>query len=339
MKLNKFLPLLVVASLIACSSSLEKYTEETFYYYDTFVSLKSYNSNKHHNASLIEQMDRILSHTDKISDIYQKRDITGVYDLNHTNEKIEIDRDFYRMLAITKEAMEVAKYFNPFVGSLSIKWKEALANNQILNDEAIQEELIKMNASDLLLEEASGKYFAQRKGKAMLDLGAVAKGYALDRCQSLLPAFAPSNDYLVNAGNSSILLGSNMESREGVEKGQYIVKIKGLSKDTYLHESTCVISTSGISEQETKIGDDTYSHIINPITGSAISLYDAVIVISDFNESIKTGLFGDALSTSFMMSSIEEIKEVEATNEIKVIVVKDNDVLYKSEGVELITNG
>lgn len=335
MKLSKFLPLLVVASLTACSSSLEKYTEETFYYFDSFVSMKSYNSNEHHNSSLLDQMERVLSHTDKVSDMYQKRDVTGVYDLNHTNEKIEIDRDFYRMLAIAKEAMEVAKYFNPFIGSLSNKWKESLANNQVLSNEVVQEELSKMNTSDLLLEEASGKYFAQRTGEAILDLGAIAKGYALDRCQDLLPAFVPSNDYLVNAGNSSILLGSNMEAREGAKKGEYVVKIKDLEQETYLHESTCIISTSGISEQETKIGDQAYSHIINPVTGSAISLYDAVIVISDFNGSIKTGLFGDALSTSFMMSTIEEIKEVEATNEIKVIVIKDNDVLYKSEGVEL----
>ena len=334
MKLIKYLPLLIVASLTACSSS-EKYSEETFYYFDTFVSMKTYNSNGHHNDSLIDHIDRVLSHTDKISDMYQKRDVVGVYDLNQTNEKIEIDRDFYRMLAIAKEAMEVAKYFNPFVGNLSIKWKEALKNNQVLSETVIQEELEKINNSSLDLEETSGKYFAKRNGDAILDLGAIAKGYALDRLQSSLPAYVPSNDYLINAGNSSILLGSNMETREGAEKSQYVVKIKDLNKDIYLHESTCVISSSGISEQETKIGDKTYSHIINPLTGSANSLYDAVIVISDFNGSIKTGLFGDALSTSFMMSSLEEIQEVEATNEIKVIVIKDNDVFYKSEGVEI----
>ena len=334
MKLIKYLPLLIVASLTACSSS-EKYSEETFYYFDSFVSMKTYNSNGHHNDSLIDYTDRVLSHTDKISDMYQKRDVVGVYDLNQTNEKIEIDRDFYRMLAIAKEAMEVAKYFNPFVGSLSNEWKESLKNNQVLSDTVIQEELEKINNSSLDLEETSGRYFAKRNGDAILDLGAIAKGYALDRLQSALPAYVPSNDYLINAGNTSILLGSNMETREGAEKSQYIVKIKDLNKDTYLHESACVISTSGISEQETKIGDKTYSHIINPLTGSANSLYDAVIVISDFNGSIKTGLFGDALSTSFMMSTLEEIQEVEATNEIKVIVIKDNDVLYKSEGVEL----
>lgn len=336
MKLFKILPLIVVASLTACSSG-EAFSEKTFYYFDTFVSMKTFNSNGHHNSTLVSEIDRVLSHTDKVSDMYQKRDIVGVYDLNHTNEKIEVDRDFYRLLAMAKETQMTAKYFNPFIGSLSIKWKEALEKGEVLSDTVIQEELEKMNSSDLLLESISGRYFAQRTGEALIDLGAVAKGYAIERCLDLCSAFVPSDDYLINAGNSSILLGFNSEERMGANKGEYIIKIKDLSNETYLHEKYCVISASGISEQKKTIDNVTYSHIINPYTGSAISQYDAVIVIYKTIESLgKAGIFSDALSTSFMMASLDEIKEYDqASSKLDVIVIKDNAVLYQSEGVEL----
>ena len=334
MKLIKVLPLLLVASLTACSST-EDYTQETFYYFDTYLTMKAKNSNGHHNSSLVSRIKDICEHTDKVADLYKKSDVTGVYDLNHTNEKIEIDRDFYRLLSIAKEAQEVAPYFDPLVGSLSTKWKDSLAKHEVLSDEAIQEELAKINSSSLNLESISGKYYAQRTGQALLDLGAIAKGYVLDRCQDALPAYAPSNDYIVNAGNSSILLGTNSVKKKGAEEGEYVVKIKELSKETYLHLKNSFISTSGISEQKTVISSKTYSHIINPADGSAINLYDAVIVISDITKEITTGSFGDALSTSFMVSSLNEIKETEKTAKVKVIVIKNDSVLYQSEGLEL----
>ena len=83
-----------------------------------------------------------------------------------------------------------------------------------------------------------------------------------------------------------------------------------------------------------KIGDATYSHIVNPLTGSAISLYDTVIVVS-YAGNYGNGALGDALSTSFMMSSLEEIKEAETNYGVKAIVIKDDTVIYKNADIEL----
>ena len=47
------------------------------------------------------------------------------------------------------------------------------------------------------------------------------------------------------------------------------------------------------------------------------------------------GLLGDALSTSFMMSSLTEIEETIKDTDIKVIVIKDDQVIYKSEEITI----
>lgn len=331
-KLFNILPLLLVVSLTACTN--EEYFTGTFYCFDTHVSMKLKNTKGYPGLKTMAEITNICEEIDKEADSYLKRDVVGVYDLNQTNEKIEISKNLHRLLSFSLNASKKAKYFNPLVGSLSNKWKESLAKNEVLSNTVIQEELAKINSSNLTLSSEGNAYYAQRTGEALIDLGAIAKGYALDRLQDCLPAYVPSNDYLINAGDSSVLLGTNSAKRKGANEGEYVLKIKGLSKAKYLHYKNRFISTSGTSEQKTVINNVTYSHIVNPLKGGAESLYDTVMVISDV-ETYENGSLGDALSTSFMMSSLEEIKEAEKNNNIEVIVIKDDDILYQSASVTI----
>ena len=57
---------------------------------------------------------------------------------------------------------------------------------------------------------------------------------------------------------------------------------------------------------------------------------DAVIVI--LNPSI--GYLGDALSTSMMMNTVDEIKQIEIATNAKTIVVKDGEIVYRNPGIE-----
>ena len=321
----KLLPLVLVASLTACS----KYHQDTLYCFDTAIIVES----KEYHGLMYDidvQSDicDIIKQTDAISDAYKKREVTNIFDLNQTNEKIEISEDLYWLLHECQELERIASNFNPLIGSLSNKWKKALEENKVLSNDVIEEELTKINNSQLVISmTGDNKYFAQRKGDALIDVGAIAKGFALDQCQVFLRKHAdPDYEYMINAGNSSILLGNN---RNG---STFKVKLKDL-KDTYLYLKDSYVSTSGISEQKTTIDGVNYSHIINPKTGSAVSLYDTIIVVA--NGDYGNGALGDVLATSFMMSDLEEIKQSEKENGVNVIVIKDDKILYKSESIEL----
>ena len=129
--------------------------------------------------------------------------------------------------------------------------------------------------------------------------------------------------YLINGGSSSLLLGE-----KNTKDGLFTIGLKDLN-NAYLKLKNCFISTSSISEQGVKIGDITYSHIINPNTGSAINENDAVIVISD------NGALGDALSTSMMNNTVDEITAIETQYNVQTIVIKNNKVIYKNSGIEV----
>ncbi len=314
---NKLLTLSLLAIALTSCSSSTSVVESKVFCFDTMVDVKLYQGDKD-NVSDIED---ILNDYDALADNYQARTVTNVYSLNQTNDEIVVDERLYNLLKTSASVMsEGADYFNPLCGSLAKKWKESLAEGEILSSDVINAELAKISSSSLSFNDENNG--VTRTGEAEIDLGGIAKGYVLDEVLSYLNE-NEITQYLINAGSSSILLGE-----KNTKDGLFTVGLKDVS-DAYIKLSNCFVSTSATSEQGVEIDGVTYSHIINPVTGSAINQNDAVIVISD------TGYYGDALSTSMMNNTIDEIKVLEQEHDIKTIVIKDNEIAYCHEGIEV----
>lgn len=314
---NKYLSLFLFSlfSLSSCGNSFPFELKDTVYnVYDTYVSFSLYEGNNEN----VNDIKEIIKKYDVLSDNYQERELTNVYTINHTNEEVIVSTELYNLLETSFSIMNEAQYYNPLLGSLNEKWKEALKNKEILSETVINEELTKINNSSFSLNEENK---VQRLGKALIDLGGIAKGYLLDKVKEYLVSKNISK-YLIDAGRSSILLGE----KEGGE--DFVISISDLNHKRIKLKNS-VLSTSGTSEQHVVIDDKTYSHIVNPFTGSALAKYDAIIVISDL------AYKGDAFATSLMNNTIEEIKEIENNSNIKVIVAKGGEVLYKNESIIL----
>ena len=314
MKARQLIPLLFI-TLTSCSQS-SKPLENKIFCFDTMVHIKLYESNE----SKVDELGEIFKGISKLTDNYTASDKTSVYTLNHTNDEVTIDKDLYDLLKLSFDVRnEGATYYNPLCGLLSKKWKESLKNQQILDEITKNAELLKISTSSLLLKENN---VVQRLGEAEIDLGGIAKGYALDKAYEYLESKG-IKQYLIDAGSSSILLGE-----KNTKDGLFSVGLKEVP-GAYLKLKNCFVSSSGISQQGVSIDGVTYSHIINPINGSAINENDAVIVISD------TGYYGDAISTSMMMNTVDEIKEIEAAHNIKTIVVKNGQIIYSHKDIEV----
>ena len=309
----KIFPLLLVSVLTSCSSN-NNYVENKVFCFDTTVVSRLYEGNE----SNLNDIRDIFLYYDRVSDNYQKREGITVQSINEN--PIVVEEQLYDLLKASVDvSSEGAKYFNPLCGSLSKRWKESLEKNQVLSEEIIASELEKMKSSEIVL---STDYTVSKTGEAEIDLGGIVKGYALDKVYEYL-AKQKIEKYLINAGFSSIMLG-----KKNTDDGLFTVKISDLS-NSYLKLKDCVISTSSKSVQGVTIDGVTYSHIINPIGGSAINNNDAVIVVSS------KGYLGDALSTSMMMNTVDEIKEIEASQNVKCIVIKNKKVVYQNEGLEI----
>ena len=319
MKLAKLFPLLLVGSLVSCNQN-NFVIESKVFCFDTVIEYKLYEGDESYKAEL----DDMFNYYDKISDNYQLRSgVVNVSSINKTNEDITIDERLYNMLKTSFSVHEShANNFNPLCGSLAKLWKESLTKGELLTEEVINAELDKINNSSLLFKNNN---VVQRVGAAEIDLGGIAKGYVLDQVHDYL-ANKNVTHYLVNGGSSSILLGE-----KNSKDGYYNVGIDSrIIPNSYLKLKNCFVSTSALTVQGVKIGDKYYSHIVNPVTGSVLNEQDAVIVISS------KGYIGDALSTSMMMNSLEEIKEIETKQDVKCIVVKNGAVTYCNKDLEVL---
>ena len=308
-----FITSLLITALMGCT---KQSNSTKVFCFDTYVDITLSDGNKKD----IAEIQKLLTKFDKLSDNYRQRDVVNVYSLNHTNEDVTVDKDLYDMIKLAYEAKnEGAEYFNPLCGSLSKLWKDSLGQNKVPDFVSIALSLANMIASSLDFKD---NYVIQRTGNAEIDLGGIAKGYALDKVQEYLKS-EDIKSYLINGGESSILLGEKQS-----KDGYYNIGFRDV-EGVYIKAKNCFVSTSSKRTQKVTIDDVTYSHIVNPKTGEAINENDAVIVVSD------KGWYGDVMSTSLMMNTVDEIKEIENNHNIKTIVVKDGKIIYHHEDIEV----
>jgi FAD:protein FMN transferase len=131
-------------------------------------------------------------------------------------------------------------------------------------------------------------------GPLDLDLGAIGKGFALDRTGELLRQWdCPS--FLLIAGGSSILAGEKPDDIPGWSCG--LGEDNSSQRFFLMHAS---LSGSGLAVK----GD----HILDPRTGRPASRQNRAWVLAD------TAAESDALSTACMVLSESELEEVLAEN-------------------------
>ena len=314
----KFKKLLLLASIIPLVTSCQQDHVGIFFYFNTVIDVKLFEGTR----DSFYNVGHLMEQVDEVSDSYRQRSESDVYTINHTNEPVAVNDVLYNLLYQAYYAKEEfgATYYNPLCGSLSELWKDCLNHDTIPTDEEIEAELTKINNTTLIFSMGDS---IQRVGDATIDLGGIAKGYALNWVRSML-SNANIHKYIVNAGSSSILLGENKTNN-----GYFNVGFKHYITDSYLKLKNCTVSTSSVAEQGKTIGDITYSHIVNPVTGSAINNWDCVVVISE------NSYIGDALSTSMMMNTLEEIQTIEEEQNVMTIVIKDDEVKYVNEGITI----
>ena len=306
------LPLLIVP-LTSCNKELKRDS----YFFDTYAETRLFEGAEED----LDNIEDLFLRIDRLTDNYRGRGINNVFTINCSTEPVEVDPKLYEVLkASLCDCLEPLNYYNPLCGLLSRRWKDSLVMKEVLSQTVIDEELLKMATTSV---EFLGGNKVKKTGDGEIDLGSVAKGYALDKIKQYLDS-KNYTKYLVDAGSSSILLGEKNGGKN------FKIKVSNLD-NTYLMVKNCFVSTSSYVNQKVEIGGVNYSHIINTKTGSAINENDAVIVISN------KGWLGDILSTDFINESIDSIKELEKHYEVKTIVIKNNEMVYKNEGIE-VTN-
>jgi len=268
--------------------------------------------------------------------------VVNVYNLNQTHATTVVSLELYDLLKFAESMKTLTNgYFNPLVGGLSNLWKSKLFGSSdvtntsaassfvpsIPTDSEIQSEMAKISASSLTFDDAT--HSVTRTGEATIDLGGIAKGYATQKVYELLKSLQITR-YFVNAGTSTILFGENINT-----SGNFTMGFADLPK-TYTDLKNCIVSTSAVSRQYQVVDGALYSHIVNPLTGSALASWHGAVLLGD------DAAVGDALSTSFMLLGPDQVSSFVTTYSLRTLFYKSatfyNTAFNKTDGVTTLVN-
>ncbi|MCX5698214.1 MAG: FAD:protein FMN transferase [Candidatus Omnitrophica bacterium] len=244
----------------------------------------------------------VFSEASRIEQLLSKYIATSEISRLNRLGKLKVSADTFYIIKKSQEFCRLTQgAFDISVAPLVDLWGFTNQKFRVPSDDKIRAVLKLMGSDKIILHEKDSVVEFRIPG-TRIDLGAIAKGFALDCAVKKLKESKIDN-CLINAGGQVYALGDKF--------GQtWKIAIRGARKSEIagtLELKNKSASTSGDYQQYFLIGNKRYCHILNPKTGyPAESGISSVTVIAD------SGLEADALSTSVFVLGKEKAKELAA---------------------------
>lgn len=188
--------------------------------------------------------------------------------------------------------------FNPAIGKLIALWgfhRDDFSSHPPPSASAIAELLAQHPTMDDLSIE--GQQVSSRNPAVQLDLGAIAKGYAVDLALERLRTLGIQNA-IVNAGGNLKVIGSkdgtpwSIGIRHPSQPGEVLATLKVSGEESVI--------TSGDYERFFEYQGFRYTHIIDPRTGQPTTDLASVTVVD------KSGALADAMATALVIAGAQK---------------------------------
>ena len=293
---KKITILLIFASILAgagCSKSLYK---KKFIVFGTYLEVIS----SHKQAAEIvykefRRLDKIFNLYDPASEISR---LNKTFDepFKASDELIEVLQLSWAVYDLSKGAFDVTQ------GSLYKFWKELTGKENIKNfplPEVIKKIKELGGIDGVEINSAKRTVIIKRKGLT-IDLGAIAKGYIVDKAISQLKE-AGIESALINAGGDIYCLGRSLNQpwAVGIRSPGPLQEI--LETQLLIDEA---VATSGGYEQFFSFQGKNYSHLIDPRKGYPVD--NNLVSVSVI---VKNCTTADSLATTFFILGLEGVKE------------------------------
>ena len=311
---SKFLLILIVPALIlsifcSCATPKQRLSKTFIDYFDTAITVIGYDSkdNFDSNCEIIEQN---LSKYHRLFDIYNSYDdLVNLYVVNQNAGKtVKVDVELIEFLSLCKDMYRLTNgKTNVALGSVLSIWHNA-RNESVLPDMENLTTAAKHCDIENVIIDSENQTVMLKDSSMSLDVGAIAKGYALQNIVSVLEQQGVTG-YAINAGGMVMCLGVRGDGSDwsvGIENPKNTSEIL-LS----ITPGDLAVVTSGTYQRYFEKDGVRYHHIINPDTLMPENDYLSVTVLTE-----DCGL-GDALSTALFNMSVEEGKALLSALEVR----------------------
>lgn len=249
----------------------------------------------------VDRLELMLSRFDASSDV-------GQITLLKPGASVHVHPEVFECLLLAAWACRETKgAFDVTVGPIMDVVRQAREMSVMPAEEDVEFAIRGIGMQNLALNAVDFTVTLKGAERVGIDLGAIGKGFALDRAADILEGWGIKN-YLLNAGTSTVLAGGNGDDFGGwqVGVGGAWGKKAGIETVRLLDEA---LSGSGTEIQG--------EHILDPRTGRPAKEHLAAWA------QCPSAAASDALSTAFMVMTTVEVSDFCASHDgVRAVVVE-----------------
>lgn len=299
---------------------------------DTLVSISTYGT----DTDLLQQATQdAFAEMRRLSDLTNRFVVEGSTversDVARINEMagisaVKVNEDVFAMLKAAKEYSVMTNgAFDLTIGPLMDLWGFGSPKQHVPTPEELQKTLGLVDWGKLILDEKNRTVFLAQRGMS-LDLGAVAKGYAVEKAALVLQEKGIENA-LINAGGNIRVLGAKKENQPwkiGIQDPRDSSELLAILN---LENGSAV--TSGDYNRTFTVENKQYHHIVSPLTGYPAEFNMSVTVITP------DSFQGDLLSTAlFLLDSEDALRLAESLPDTEAIIVTEENKILVTSGLK-----
>jgi len=259
------------------------------------------------------------------SDYDPQSELRRLCDTSKEGKPVRVSDDLWRVLAKSVElSQRSGGAFDISISPVVHLWRSARQTKELPSENSLAKALARVGYQSIRLNPET-RTVELLKPNMRLDVGGIAKGYAVDRAMDALRKKGIARMMVDAGGNMG--LGDPPPQKTGWRIGIAPPK-PGSPPRMYLSLSRCALSTSGDMWQHTIINGTRYSHLIDPRTGMAMTDHASATVVGP------DGLSTDGLSSAVVILGPEKgLKLIENTPDAAAFLVHtvdDKEQTYES---------
>jgi thiamine biosynthesis lipoprotein len=312
-----------------------RFSAEFFDTFDTRVSFTAFAKDEAEFERYVNIVHDEMSRLHRLFDIYH--DYDGLVNLKTVNEAagtvpVTVDSDIVRLLELAKAAYEdTGGAVDVALGPVLAIWHEhrekaAGGNASVPSLAELQAAAVRVSAHDILLDRENSTVLLRYPGMS-LDVGAIAKGYAVERAVERVRESGLRSG-LLNAGGNVAVVGGPLDGRATWNVG---VRAPGEGKNAsaildilYLADGSAV--TSGTDQRYFMAEGRRWHHIVDPKTLFPAEGVSAVTVLH------ADSAVADVLSTAAFILPREEARALIAKHGAEAIWIEPDGTKFATPG-------
>ena len=261
---------------VGCIKNPEK-TSSTRFMMDTLIQVDIWGADKEKNQESLANCLNIMQEVSEKADRYSKTSECALVNENAGIKPVKVSDDIFDMVdfVVGKEYRQVDITLGPVIDL----WQSAHETKKLPDGDAVKDALFLTGKDKIVIDSQSRTVYLKEKGMS-LDLGAVAKGWAVEKGAKYLAERKDIICAIINGGGNIKVIGTKPDKKpwriavqdpKNAERAVGVLNLKGGE----------AVATSGDYQRYVEIDGKKYHHLLSPDTGYPVNENISVTVVCE----------------------------------------------------------